>query len=137
VQTINLTIEGYWRDINKRGLPIYSGIFFVYQTKYNPASDTVNLLKVLYVGEAENVRDRILSHPRYPAWISYLMEGEELSFSAGYVDGSNRTRVKAAFIFKLRPIANTDYKEFFPFEKITVLSAGKTSLLDTDFSVGV
>src|SRR5689334_19966784 len=99
MQSINIVIEGYWRDQNKRGLPAYPGIFFVYQTKYNAESDMVSLINVIYVGEADNIRERVATHPLYPAWISYLNEGEQLCFSWAYVDGAFKTMVKAAFIF--------------------------------------
>lgn len=136
VQTYNITIEGYWRDKFKHGVPLYPGIYFVYETKYNPGNDTVALLKLLYVGGAvSNIRERIAGHQLYGEWKKYLREGHELSFSAANTDPGNITRIKAAFIIKLQPPVNRDFKDKFSFDSTTILSSGKTNLIDTNFTV--
>lgn len=135
LQTFNVNIEGYWRDKNKKGIPSYSGIFFVYNCKYNTEVDTVTLILIIYIGEADNINDRIDKHERYDQWKSFLRDGDELCFSAAYISVANRTRVKAAFINKIKPLANKDYKDEFPFEETTIQSTGKTKLLDTIFTV--
>lgn len=133
--TFNLNIEGYWRDKNKRGIPGHPGIYFVYECTYNVEADTVTLLRILYIGESDNVNDRIAKHEHYELWRSYLTPGNELCYSTGHMQGPHRTRGKAAFIFKIKPIANTDYKEDFPFDETTMQLTGKTGLLEQIFIV--
>ncbi len=134
-QIFNENIEGYWRDINKGGIPDYSGVYFVYEAHYNSNNDTVSLLRLIYIGEAENVRDRIGKHEKYEEWLTYVSYGNELCFSTGYVESVNRTRVEAAYIRQHKPPINTDNKYSFPFDQTTVISSGKTALLNTNFTV--
>lgn len=135
VQSFSLHIEGYWREIHKNGLPAFPGIFFVFETKYNILNGTVSVLKIIYIGEDNNIKERVANHPLYAKWKSYVNEGNELSFCAARADAANRTRIKAAFIFNRKPIANPDYKDSFPFDDTTILVAGRTLLLEKKFSV--
>jgi len=135
LETININIEGYWRDKHRTGLPAHSGIFLVYEATYNLNNDTVKLLKVIYVGEAANLRERLSNHPHYEEWKQYLQSGEELCYSIGHVSDNFREQVKAAFIFDRKPIANTRYKDDFPFPATNIICSGKTALLQTNFVV--
>jgi excinuclease UvrABC nuclease subunit len=134
-QIFNENIEGYWRDKNKGGIPDHSGVYFVYEASYNSDNDTVSLRRLIYIGEAVNVRERIGSHEKYNEWLNYVGLGNELCFSTGYVESSNRNRVEAAYIFQHKPPVNIDYKSSFPFEQTTIISSGKTALLNTSFIV--
>ena len=111
------------------------GIFFVYECRYNQDADTVSLIKLLYVGEAENLRDRINSHPLYATWKSSIKDENEICFATAYVDPKKRTLAKACFIYDLKPVMNSDYKQYFPFEETSVTAVGKTRLLKTNFIV--
>ena len=135
MQSFNIKIEGFWRDERKRGIPSYSGVFFVYECKYDRAPGTISLLLIIYVGEAENINERIADHPRYQEWKSFLREGNELCFSAANVPVAHRTQVKAAFIHRFQPIANKDYKDEFRFEDTTIQATGMTNLLLSNFIV--
>jgi hypothetical protein len=46
------------------GLPAGSGIYGVYAAAYNQGNDTVTLNRLLYIGESENVRDRVTTHEK-------------------------------------------------------------------------
>jgi hypothetical protein len=134
-QTFYVNILGYWRDRNKAGIPAHSGVYFVYAATYNPENDKVTLQKIIYIGESENVNSRIESHEKYNDWKKHLSSGQELCFSTGKVDGSDRLRVEAAYVFKLKPPVNTEYKYTFPFDQTTIISTGETALLNTNFTV--
>lgn len=133
--TFNININGYWRDKNKKGLPSHSGVYFVYEAQYVESNDTVSLLKLIYIGEAGNVNERILVHEKYALWQRYVNPGNELCFSTGYIESSNRCRVEAAYIFRHKPPANSSCKEAFSYDTTTVVSSGKTALLDHNFTV--
>lgn len=135
LDTFNITIEGYWREIHKAGVPTHSGIFFVYENIYNEDLGTVTLLKILYVGEADNVRARITGHELLGKWKECVHPGNELCYSTGSVTPGARTRIKAAFIFNLQPAVNSNFKDEFPYPQTTIIAAGKTKLLETNFTV--
>lgn len=135
IQTFNINIDGYWRDKNKAGILRHSGIYFVYEAKYNKEEDTVSLLSIIYIGESENVCSSIDTHEKYEIWKRHVNSGNELCFSTGYADANNRERLEAAYIMEHKPPVNTEYKISFPFDTTTVLSKGKTALLSTKFTV--
>lgn len=131
----NVAIQGYWRDRNKAGIPIYSGVYFVYTAIYNEISKNLSLGELIYIGESENVNSRIQNHEKYETWISLLSDGQELCFSTAVVHGDDRTRVEAAYIFKHKPQVNIEYKNSFPFNQTTIISTGKTILVNINFTV--
>lgn len=134
-QKFNVNIQGYWRDKDKNSIPEHSGIYFVYEAKYNADTDKIILLQLIYIGESKNVRNRILNHEKNSEWLQYVHQSNELSFSTGYVQSINRERVEAAYIFNHKPPVNTEYVDLFQFDKTTVISTGKTALLNTKFTV--
>lgn len=134
-QTYSINFDGYWRDQNKSGIPDKSGIYCVYSCNYNAGEKTVSLKKLIYIGESENVRDRIANHEKTPLWKRHLQQGEELCFSFGPVPGVSRVRCEAAMIHKHKPPVNTEYVDKFPFDQTTMELSGKTSLLTAKFTV--
>ena len=134
-KTISIEFGGYWRDENKSSIPAQSGVYCVYECTHNVKEKTVTLHKLIYIGEAENVRSRIADHKTRPDWLKHVRQGNELCFSFGAVSGSERERVEAAMIFKHKPPENTEYVNSFPFDKTTMSLSGKTALLITNFTV--
>ena len=68
MKTISLTFDGYWLEANKNELPSKPGIYCVYACTYNKDVNTVSIRKLIYVGESENVHDRIDGHERLEDW---------------------------------------------------------------------
>jgi hypothetical protein len=134
-QTFNVKIEGYWRDEKKGGLPSVSGVYFVYEGKYNEQEKSCSLYKLIYIGESDNINQRINNHEKYPEWKKHVRAGNTLYFSAGPVNSNDRFRVEAAYIFKHKPPVNTEYVNNFPFDQTRIISTGETKLLNTDFTV--
>lgn len=134
-QTFNIKIEGYWRDEKKSGLPSVSGVYFVYEGKYNAQEKSCTLYKLIYIGESENINTRVNSHEKYSEWKKHVRSGNTLYFSAAPVKGDDRFRVEAAYIFKHKPPVNTEYINNFPFDQTRIISTGDTELLTTDFTV--
>jgi len=135
IKSFNINIEGYWRDKNKEGVPIQSGVYFVYEANYNNIKDTVTLLRLVYIGEANDVRLRIKTHTKYSEWLHNVKYGNELCFSTGYIEEIQRKRVEAAYIFKHKPPLNIEFTNLFPFDQTTIISKGKTALLDINFTI--
>lgn len=100
-----LNFEGYWRDCNKGGLPTYKGVYLVYRCNYNVQNDTVNLIEIIYIGQAENIHDRHIRHEKEQIFKSQLQEGEELCFSCAKVE-QDLDLVENALIFAQKPSLN-------------------------------
>lgn len=134
-ETIEIEMEGYWRDQSVSDSPSASGVYAVYAATYNSSINRVALHRLLYIGEAANVRERLLMHERYPHWKARLGLGEELCFSVGRVHSSCRERVEAAFIFEHKPPLNTSCTMQFNYDRTTVSLTGACALLSSYFCV--
>ena len=134
-KTFYQEFSGYWRERNKGGLPAASGIYCVYEGQYNPSSDQVTLLNLIYIGESGNVRERIEDHERTSDWRKHVRYGNELIFNSTLVQISDRQRVEAALIYEHKPPENIEYKNSFPYDTTTVYSSGCNALLKPNFTV--
>ncbi len=134
-KTIEIKFEGYWRDEDKSGVSVHSVVYCVYECKYNKNNDSVSLLKLIYIGEADNVQERIANHEKYQDWRKHVRFGNELCFSFGPVLPTDRERAEAAMIFKHKPLENEEYKYSFPFDQTTISLSGEIKLLKTYFIV--
>jgi len=134
-QSFTQNFDGYWRESNKNGLPKQSGIYCVYECTYNESTKYVSITKLLYIGESEDVNQRIANHERLEDWKKQLSKGCILCYSFTPISSNFRTRVEAALIKAHRPICNTEYVNEFPFERTNVTTKGQNYLLKTSFSV--
>jgi len=134
-KTIIIKFEGYWRDENKSGVPAQSGVYCVYECKHNKAEGTVSLITLIYIGEANNVQERIANHEKYQDWLKHVRSGNELCFSFGSVLSADRERAEASMIFKHKPPENEEYMYSFPFDRTTISLSGNTALLKIYFTV--
>ena len=131
-----LNYDGYWRKPNISGLPANSGIYSVYACVHNISVATVTIDRLLYIGESENVRNRIANHERWDDWARKLKTGEELCFNAALISpAASRERAEAAMIHHHKPPCNVEYVNAFPFDTTTVRTYGKNAKLDGHFSV--
>lgn len=130
-----LIFEGYWRDCNKGGLPTYKGVYLVYRCNYNVQNDTVNLIEIIYIGQAENIHDRHISHEKEQIFKSQLQKGEELCFSCAKVE-QNLDLVENALIFAQKPFLNEKGKNNYAYDEAHfVLSGSCTGMKYTDFTI--
>ena len=133
VKTISLSFEGYW--ITKTVVPSDSGIYLVYAGKYKKDTDTVDLRRLLYIGEAEDCNDRISDHEKWDEWEGYLQKGEILIFSMARITSPDRERAECALIYHHKPPCNEECKYSFPYEDTTVKSSGKCEFITREFTV--
>lgn len=134
-KTIKIKFEGYWLDEKKSVVPAQSGVYCVYECRYNQTEDTVSLITLIYIGEADNVRERIANHEKYQDWLKHVRHGNELCFSFGPIISADRERAEAAMIFKHKPPENEEYMYSFPFDRTTISLSGNTALLKIYFTV--
>ena len=135
MKTINLDFDGYWREINKDGVPSQSGIYCVYSCTYNSNKGKVSIKKLLYIGESTDVHSRIANHDRLDDWEKKLSTDEILCYSFAPINGNDRVRAEAALIFKHKPPMNTEYINNFPYNDTEMLLSGNASLLTANFIV--
>ncbi len=134
-QTYSIEFDGYWREKNKGSVPSKSGIYCVYSCVHNVAEKNITIKKLIYIGESENVNQRIDGHKKLPDWKKHLNSGEVLCYSFGGVPSANRDRCEAVMIYNHMPPENTEYANAFPFDKTTMNLSGKTAKLTTNFTV--
>ena len=134
-KAIDIQVEGYWRYVNRQGIPTLSGIYFVYECANNKYNNSINLLKLLYVGESQNVHGRIQNHEEQQNWLRFVKSGNELCFSVGKVEPKDRERVEAAIIFTHKPICNKEYKNTFPYDFSSIILSGGNRFLKKEFTI--
>jgi hypothetical protein len=133
-QTFNIEFDGYWREGSISGIPPKSGVYCMYECTYNKENDTVTLHKLLYVGEALNVKEAVVENIKTKGWKA-SGDGNELCFSFANIEPHDRNRVAAAIINNKKPDLNDEYKNNFPFDTTTINASGRTNLINTFFTV--
>lgn len=135
-KTISLKFDGYWRDEKRSGVPNKSGVYLVYTCTYDSKTKKVSLKKLIYIGEAKEVRDRIgPDHEKRRDWKDELTSGQQLCFSFAPADKSDRERSEAALIFKKKPVCNDTKKDTFNYDKTTIKSTGEHKYIPNEFTV--
>ena len=134
MENFNLKFDGYWIEPHIYSIPAKSGIYCVYVCNYNEYEDTVDLKRLIYIGEAGYVQKRIKSHEKWPEWRIYLTTAQQLCFSFAPIS-QGRNRVEAACIYEHQPPENVDYRENFPFDSATVTTSGRNRFLKKRFTV--
>jgi len=132
MKSFNKTIEGYYT--NPQSLSTNKGVYFVYRCTHNSAAKTVDLKELLYIGEAENIYQRVTTHNRFDDWKRKLKPGEVLCWTE-CTEILDRKTLEAALIFKHKPPLNVEYVNSFPFETTSVALSGATALLQTNFVI--
>ena len=92
LREFKIEFNGYWREENKAALPCESGIYCVYACSFNAILKEVSISKLIYVGAAENVNEKIANHEKLGEWKGYLNYGEQLCYSFGAVERADRAR---------------------------------------------
>jgi hypothetical protein len=106
----------------------------VYECTYNSEGNTVSLRRIIYVGEADNVNDRVKKHEKWPEWRRYCGAVNQICFSCAEIPKADRQRTEAALIFRHKPPVNTDYVDRFPFDQTTIILSGRVDLLTKQFT---
>lgn len=135
MKRIELNFRGYWMEVNKNGIPDASGIYCVYACTYNAITDKVSIRELIYVGESDNIWNRISNHERLADWKKRLRSNETLCYSFAGFSENDRVRAEAAVIFHHKPPCNTEYRNSFQFDTTTVTTSGRNAMLDSGYTV--
>lgn len=128
-QTISLNFQGYWRTSASANIPAQSGVYLVYVGQYDAYRNLMILSQLIYIGEAANANQRILTHEKWAMWRNLVPLGYELCFSFAPAWEATRKRSEAALINLHKPACNVEFKTHFPYENTTVWSTGACLLL--------
>lgn len=132
----NINFKGYRRDCNKSTLPKNSGIYIVYRCVYDQGTDKVKLKKIIYIGQAQDLNQRLNNHEKYPEFLSQCGTGEELCYAYADVSLDDLDIVENALIFAQKPPLNSDLVDSFNHESAGFWIEGKCALLKyTDFTI--
>ena len=118
-----LDIQGYYRDESRKDFPNVSGIYFVYRGVLIPHLKTVTLTELIYIGESEDINNRLQNHEKRNDFLSLLQRDEELFYSFAITDdlsNSKRERLETALIYELKPTLNIKSSGSFGYGKITI-----------------
>ncbi len=133
-KTISLTFDGYWTGPEISGIPKQSGVFVVYKCTKEEQERSFSLKKVIYIGESENVNERIAKHKKWPLWRKHC-GANQICFSFAHVSNPDKKRSEVALIYKHKPPVNDEYIAIFPFDETTMKLSGKIALLTRSFTV--
>ena len=134
-KSYNQAFDGYWRYTNRGSMPENAGIYCVYAGIYNKETNMVTLKSLLYIGQAENIRNRLQSHECYDDWVAELKYGEMIIFSCTLLGKSDLDRFEAAMIYKHKPPVNDLCVNHFNYDKTNVFLTGETACLYKNFTV--
>ena len=133
MKEIALRFKDIWTEDDKYYIETYSGVYCVYTGTYNKRTGKKTLNELIYVGQAENINERIANHDRLDDWLSYLTDGETLFYTCAHVTGEDKDRAEAALIYKLKPWFNDKLKHKFdyPDTKLSITGAWRGRLPST------
>ena len=136
IKTYNVTFKGYRLENDADGLPEYSGIYIAYRCKYNKDTNKVSLTELVYIGQAENLKKRILSHKSSGDLNSSCLDEETICYSYASVSLNDLNIVGNALIFAQEPSLNTQQKTEYNHEAASFVIEGACGLLKyTNFKI--
>ena len=116
-------------------IPPISGIYSVYQAYHDKKHNVTNPLKLLAIGESDNIRTAVAGLLPTSGWHDAITKDTILCFSYADVGPDDRLRIAGALINHHKPHFNTTYKYEYPFGKTEVHTQGHTPFLAKSFTV--
>ena len=139
MKTYNLEFKGFYLDCRKNtALPQDSGIYCVYSCEYNKGKNTVGNLKLLYIGESDNInkRHKDNAHEHYEDFLNYLDKDETLCYSYVLIGNEDdRKRCEAALIYEMNPPINEQSTVSYSYPETHLIISGKTNCLTENFTI--
>lgn len=129
-----LDVKGYRLEGSESSLEEQSGVYFVYAANYNKERDTVSLNRLLYIGQAKNIRTRLMQHENEGDLAAYRQPGEILCYSRAFLPEADLDRCEAALIFEHRDmLVNVQSTREFDYDATHVVVKGRNKFLHADF----
>jgi len=136
LKTYNITFKGYRLEDNVSGIPEYSGIYMAYKCIYSPDTDKVSLSELVYIGQAENLRTRLMNHKNQNDLHVGCRGNETICYAYASVSLNDLDIVENALIFAQKPRLNENLKDNYNYESASFEIEGTCALLDhTNFKI--
>ena len=129
-----LNFNGYYKYDDRDSAINSSGIYCIYSGT-DTGKNTVSLDELIYIGESEDVRQRLQNHEKLDEWKKRLKLAQSLYFTCVKVDSYYRERIEAALIYRHKPPVNIEYKYSFPYDTTSVTTSGANYALESSFTV--
>jgi len=133
--TFTADFYGFWTEEYSLCLPSVSGIYGVYEAYYDKKNNITNPLKLLAIGEADNIRDTVAALLPVSGWQEALKKDTILCFNYAEAEPEDRLRVAGALINHHKPMFNTAYKNEYPFGPTSVRTRGQAPFLSKSITV--
>ena len=95
----------------------------------NDNEQTVTLRKLIYIGKAINIHDRVCNHNRYEDFKRQLLQGEQLCYSYASVSPNEVDAVENGLVFMQKPELNEDLTDRYYYPDSEFSIEGACSLL--------
>jgi len=130
MRTISLEFKGFYLEPGIKRFPEGSGIYCVYASVRHVNSEsgksTVSIKKLLYIGEADDMKNEIPELGKKLKWREALGGHQLLCFNYASIEAeNNRSRARAALIYRYQPLLNPQGKKSFNYGETEVLTSGK------------
>lgn len=135
MKSINLTFQGFWIEKNFNSIPNYSGIYVFQECYYDSVQNSVNLKKILYIGQANDCNERTNKHELLEKMRKYISYGNTLCVSTTEISDPDKSRAEAALVYQHKPTFNTQNVNNFDYDTTTISNSGRYSLLKAVFTV--
>ena len=131
----NVIFDGYWREVNKKYIPEFSGVYIIYRCSYVLPQKVVDLIDVLYIGQADNLRRRISQHNE-AEFQTALKAGETLCYACAPIDKQEMNQVENGLVFAEKPPYNNNLKNEYSYDDAEFHLEGTCRLLkNTDYII--
>lgn len=107
MKEFTLIFTGYYSDLHRDAISEESGVYLVFVGK-PLLNKTVNLEKLIYIGQGENLKERICKHDKHDKFLQQCEKGELPYYAYALVSKSELDIVENALIFYNKPCLNGD-----------------------------
>ena len=104
------TFEGYTLDREGSSLPTESGVYMMYRCIPDPATHSVELVELFYIGKATNLKQEIMNHKRRAEFLAQAKEGEVICYSFAFVSRVQYDVVENGLVYMQKPRLNDNLK---------------------------
>lgn len=132
VHDYTLQFVGYWIDEKRSLLPETSGIYCVYSC-IPQQNNSLNVTRLLYIGKANNIRERHQNHKKHDFWLACAGIGQTLCYSYAPMARNSLSVCEAALIYRHQPPCNEACTESFLHSTTRVHTSGANLYLAEDF----
>lgn len=138
---VGLQWDGVWRierDCVAKSIPSNAGFYMVLcgqrcsdSERWDPGT-----YHVMYIGEAQNIRSRIVNHNEWDCWEEHCQENILLKAASCSLHEEERKKIECCLVYNVKPICNQICKDNFPHagDIVEIENKGKFLPLDAKYS---